>query len=49
MKIGGKEIDATHIVSEDGKLELWILNNANLPLVLQSVGFPTDIVVAEIK
>ncbi|MEJ5994491.1 hypothetical protein WG904_08680 [Pedobacter sp. Du54] len=49
MKINGKEIDATHVVSEDGKLELWVLNNPNLPLVLQSAGFPTDIVVIEIK
>ena len=49
MKVGGKEIDATHIVSEDGKLELWVLNNPNLPLLLQSAGFPTDIVVTEIK
>ncbi|WP_316772935.1 hypothetical protein [Pedobacter frigiditerrae] len=49
MKIGGKEVDATHIVSEDGKIELWILNNASFPLILQSAGLPTDIVVAEVK
>lgn len=49
MKVGGKEIDATHVVSEDGKLELWVLNNSNLPLLVQSAGFPTDIVVTEIK
>lgn len=49
VKISGKEIDASHIVSEDGKLELWILNNPKLPLVIQSAGLPTDMVVAEIK
>lgn len=49
MKIGGKEMDVTHIASEDGKAELWILNNPNLPLLLQSAGFPTDIIVTEIK
>ncbi|MGF1923017.1 MAG: hypothetical protein ACQUHE_02465 [Bacteroidia bacterium] len=49
MKIGGKEIDATHIVSEDGKIELWILNNPNLPLLVQSTGFATDIVITDIK
>lgn len=49
MKVGGKEVDATHIVSEDGKIELWILNNATFPLILQSAGLPTDIVVAEVK
>jgi hypothetical protein len=49
MKIGGKEIDATHVVSEDGKVELWVLNNAAFPFILQSAGLTTDIVVAEIK
>jgi len=49
MKIGGKEVDVTHVVSEDGKLELWVLNNPNLPLVLQSAGLATDILVTEIK
>jgi hypothetical protein len=49
MKIGGKEIDATHVVSEDGKVELWVLNNPTFPFILQSVGLPTDIVVGQIK
>ncbi|TKC08091.1 hypothetical protein FA048_13095 [Pedobacter polaris] len=49
MKLGGKEVDATHVVSEDGKMELWILNNAAFPIILQSVGLTTDIVVSEIK
>ncbi|RZJ64833.1 MAG: hypothetical protein EOO47_26460 [Flavobacterium sp.] len=49
MKVGGKEVDATHVVSEDGKIELWVLNNAAFPFILQSAGLPTDIVVVEVK
>jgi len=49
LKIGGKEIDATHVISEQGKIELWILNNPDLPLVLQSLGLETDISISEIK
>lgn len=49
MKLNGKEADATHVISEDGKMELWILNNATFPLILQSVGLATDIIVGEIK
>ncbi len=48
MKLGGKEIDVIHVVNE-GKIELWILNNANLPLVLQTAGLAIDVVVHEIK
>lgn len=49
MKMGGKEIDATHVVSEDGKVELWVLNNPTFPFILQSLGLSTDIVVDQIK
>jgi hypothetical protein len=49
MKIGGKEVDATRITSEDGKIELWILNNPDFPLILQTAGMPIDIIVTEIK
>jgi len=49
MKIGGKEMDATRITSEDGKVELWILNNPDFPFILQTAGMPIDIVVTEIK
>ncbi len=49
MKIGGKEIDATQIASEDGKLELWILNNPIFPFILQTAGLPIDILVTEIN
>lgn len=49
MKIGGKEVDVTHVVSEDGKLEYWILNNTAFPLIVQSAGMPIDIVVTEVK
>ncbi|MES2652778.1 MAG: hypothetical protein V4663_13635 [Bacteroidota bacterium] len=49
MKIGDKEIDVTQIASEDGKIELWILNNPNFPFILQTMGMPIDLVVSEIK
>lgn len=49
MKIGGKEIDASQIVSEDGKIELWILNNPIFPFILQTAGLPIDILITEIK
>lgn len=49
MKLGGKEVDVTRITSEDGKVELWILNNPDLPLILQTAGMPIDVVVTEIK
>lgn len=49
MKIGGKEIDLSHVVSEDGSLTLWILNNPNFPLILQTLGTSLDIVVNDIK
>jgi len=49
LKISGKEIDAFHVISEDGKEELWILNNAAFPFIVQSVGQATDIVISEIK
>ncbi|MES2418341.1 MAG: hypothetical protein V4541_09145 [Bacteroidota bacterium] len=49
MKIGGKEIDAIHVVSDEGKVELWILNNPSLPIILQTVGLGIDVMVNEIK
>jgi len=49
VKISGKEVDVIHVVSEDGKQELWILNNAAFPFIVQSVGQATDIVISEIK
>jgi hypothetical protein len=49
FKLGSKEIDVTHVVSEDGKVELWILNNPALPLILNSSGLDTDISISEIK
>ena len=49
FKFGDQEIDVTHVISEDGKTELWILNNPTLPLILRSVGLETDISISEIK
>ena len=36
-------------VNEDGKQELWVLNNAAFPLIIQSTGQSTDIIMSEIK
>ncbi|MCZ4224912.1 hypothetical protein [Pedobacter rhodius] len=49
VKINGKEADVFHVISEDGKQELWILNNAAFPLIVQSIGQATDITISEIK
>ncbi|RZL28202.1 MAG: hypothetical protein EOO96_21195 [Pedobacter sp.] len=49
VKISGKEIDVFHVVSEDGKQELWIMNSAAFPFIVQSVGQATDITITEIK
>ena len=49
FKVGGKEMDVAHVVSENGSLELWILNHPNFPFIVQSSGMPTDIIVLEIK
>ncbi|MFC3562262.1 hypothetical protein [Pedobacter jamesrossensis] len=49
IKVNGKDVDTFHVLTEDGKQELWILNNAAFPLVIQSVGQATDIIISEIK
>lgn len=49
IKINGKDVDVIHVVSDDDKLHLWILNNAALPLIVQSIGLSTDITINEIK
>ncbi len=49
MKFGDKELDVTHLTGAEGKLEIWILNNEKFPLILQTAGMPTDIIVTDIK
>ncbi|WP_113654100.1 hypothetical protein [Pedobacter namyangjuensis] len=49
FKIGGKEVDVFNVASAEGKSEMWILNNANFPMVLQTAQMPIDITVHEIK
>lgn len=49
IKINGKDVDVFHVINEDGKQELWVLNNATFPLIIQSTGQATDIVMSEIK
>ena len=47
--LNGKDVDVFHVINEDGKQELWVLNNAAFPLIIQSTGQATDIVMSEIK
>ncbi len=49
IKVNDQVVDAHHLVTEDGKNALWILNNAEYPLVLQSMGQPMDIIIITIK
>lgn len=49
VMIGGKEVDALRVSSEDKKLELWILNNPDFPFILQTAGMPFDTAVIDIK
>lgn len=49
LKIGNKEIDASQVASEDGKIEFWILNNPIFPFILQTAGLPIDILITDIK
>ncbi|MFD0942051.1 hypothetical protein [Pedobacter boryungensis] len=49
MKFGGKEADVVQVISEDNKVQLWILNNPNLPFIVQTAGLPIDILVNDIK
>jgi hypothetical protein len=49
LKLDDKELDVTHIASEDGKMELWILNNPAFPMIVQSSGMSIDIVTTAIK
>lgn len=38
--INAKEADVLHVVSENNKVELWILNNPNFPLICKMTGNP---------
>ncbi|MFA6278231.1 MAG: hypothetical protein WC622_15890 [Pedobacter sp.] len=49
MKYGGKEADIVKVASEDSKMQLWILNNPNLPFIVQTAGLPIDILINDIK
>lgn len=49
FKLGDKEVDVFNVISAEGKAEMWILNNANFPMVLQTAQMPIDITVHEIK
>ncbi len=49
FKIGDKEIDVIYVTTEDSKIELWILNNPNLPFIMQSSGLATDVLINALK
>ncbi len=49
-KINDKDADVIHAVSANGKVDIWILNNADFPLVCKLTGFGGfDIDLASIK
>ena len=39
-QINGKDADVLHAVSSNGKIELWVLNNPNLPVICKMTGNP---------
>ena len=41
--IKGKPLDLIHVVSGDGAVQVWILNNADFPLLAQIQGNPLNI------
>lgn len=49
FKISGKEVDVFNLINAESKAEMWVLNNANFPMILQTAGMPIDIIVQEIK
>ncbi|WP_231464009.1 hypothetical protein [Pedobacter sp. Leaf132] len=49
IKVNGRDVDVIHVVNEKGSQELWILNNPAFPLIIQSAGQATDIIITEIK
>ncbi|RZJ74105.1 MAG: hypothetical protein EOO47_21695 [Flavobacterium sp.] len=49
FKISGKEVDVLNVINAESKAEIWVLNNANFPMILQTAGMPIDVVVQEIK
>ena len=37
-KLNGKDIDQVYVESEDGKVKVWFLKDANVPVILKMVG-----------
>jgi hypothetical protein len=38
LKIDNEELDVLHVVSKDGKSEIWILNNPDFPLICKTIN-----------
>ncbi len=49
MQLGDKILDVVHVVSEDGKVQLWVLNRPEFPVLMQTLGFQIDLVVTAIQ
>lgn len=49
--INGKEADVIQVVSDNGKTNIWILNNPSFPLIVKMTGNPSgiDLDLASIK
>jgi len=40
FQLNGKDLDAFHLVSANGKTELWVLNKPDFPLMVKFTGNP---------
>ncbi len=43
FQVGGKDIDTFHAVSANGKVEIWIINNPDFPVICKFTGNPGGI------
>lgn len=49
VKLNGQDADVFQVEAEQGGMKLWILNNPDFPLIVQSAGMPIDLVITSIK
>jgi len=43
LQINGKPVDVYHATTANGKVEMWVLNNPNLPMICKFTGNPGGI------
>lgn len=49
VKINGQEADVIFVGTEQGGVNLWILNNPEFPLIIKSNGLPIDLYISDIR